>query len=185
MVLARPDAGSPSTLDPRMPTPPIRTATQDPIAPETKPDRAAGVRGLARLLDSAVGIPGTNLRFGLDALIGLVPGIGDMAGAALSGYIVLTAARLGAPRPVLLRMVLNVATDTVIGSVPLLGDLFDAGWRSNTRNTALLDKHLESPVEAKRASVAVVAGVAALLVLLAIGAVALTVAVLRLVGSLF
>jgi hypothetical protein len=163
----------------------MRTATRDPIAPERTPDRAAGVRALARLLDSAIGIPGTNLRFGLDALIGLVPGVGDMAGAALSGYIVLVAARLGTPKPVLLRMLLNVGIDTVIGSVPLLGDLFDAGWRSNTRNTALLERYLESPVEAKRGSVAVVAGVVALLVLLAAGAVALTVAVLRLVGSLF
>jgi len=167
------------------PTPPIRTATRDPIAPERTPDRAAGVRALARLLDSAIGIPGTNLRFGLDALIGLVPGVGDMAGAALSGYIVLAAARLGAPKPVLLRMLLNVAIDTGIGTVPLLGDLFDAGWRSNTRNTALLDRHLESPVEAKRASVGVIAGVVGLLALLAIGAVALTVAVLSLVGSAF
>ena len=168
-----------------MPTPPIRTATPDPTALSKTPDRAAGVRALARLLDSAVGIPGTNLRFGLDALIGLVPGVGDLAGAALSGYIVLAAARLGAPKPVLLRMVLNVGIDTVIGSVPLLGDLFDAGWRSNTRNTDLLDRYLESPVEAKRGSAALVAGVVALLVLLAVGAVALTVAVLRLVGSLF
>src|SRR5688500_6631225 len=183
MILAVQPAGPPSTLEPRMPTPPIRTATPAPIAPEKSPDSAAGVRAPARLLDSAVGIPGTNLRCGLDALIGLVPGVGDMAGAALSGYIVLAAARLGAPKAVLLRMVLNVAIDTGIGSVPLLGDLFDAGWRSNTRNTALLDRHLESPVEAKRASAAVIAGVVGVLALLAIGAVALTVAVLRLVAS--
>lgn len=155
----------------RMPTPPVQT------------DRAAGVRSLARLLDAAVGIPGTKIRFGLDALIGLVPGVGDLAGAAMSGYIVLTAARLGTPKPVLLRMVMNVAIDALIGAVPLIGDLFDVGWRANTRNTALIDKYLEAPVATKKSSIGVVAGVAALLVLVAIGAIALTVAVVRLVGA--
>src|SRR5688572_2743378 len=146
-----------------------------PTAARTDP--AAGVRGLARLLDSAIAIPGTNFRVGLDALIGLVPGLGDFAGAAMSGYIVLAAARLGAPKPVLFRMILNVAIDGIVGSVPVLGDLFDAGWRSNTRNTALLDRHLASPAEARKGSVGVMVGVAALLVLLAIGAVVLAIAV--------
>ena len=154
-----------------MPPPPVHT------------DRAAGIRSLARLLDSAVGIPGTNVRFGLDALIGLIPGVGDLAGAALSGYIVLGAARLGVPKPVLLRMVGNVALDSIIGSVPLLGDLFDVGWRANTRNTALLDRYLEAPAATRKGSLGVIAGVAALLILLAVGAVALTVAVVRLVGA--
>lgn len=147
-------------------------------------DPAANLRSLARLLDTAVTIPGTNIRFGLDALIGLVPGLGDMAGAAMSGYIVLAAARLGAPAPVLVRMVTNVAIDGVVGSVPLLGDLFDVGWRANIRNTDLLDRHLAEPTATRRASVGVVAGVVLALVLLAIGAVALTIAVLKGIGAL-
>jgi hypothetical protein len=153
-----------------------------PTAARTDP--AAGVRGLARLLDSAIAIPGTNFRVGLDALIGLVPGLGDFAGAAMSGYIVLAAARLGVPKPVLFRMIMNVAIDGVVGSVPVLGDVFDAGWRSNTRNTALLDRHLESPAETRKGSVGVMVGVAALLVLLAVGAVVLTIAVVRGIGAL-
>ena len=155
-----------------MTTPPVRT------------DPAANLRSLARLLDTAVTIPGTNIRFGLDALIGLVPGLGDMAGAAMSGYIVLAAARLGAPAPVLVRMVTNVAIDGVVGSVPLLGDLFDVGWRANIRNTDLLDRHLAEPAATRRASAGVVAGVVLALVLLAVGAVALTIAVLKGIGAL-
>ena len=135
-------------------------------------------------MDAAVTIPGTNIRFGLDALIGLVPGLGDMAGAAMSGYIVLAAARLGAPTPVLVRMVTNVAIDGVVGSVPLLGDLFDVGWRANIRNTDLLDRHLAAPAATRRASTGVVAGIVLLLVLLAVGAVALTIGVVKAIGAL-
>jgi hypothetical protein len=154
-------------------------------APVTvRTDPAATLRSLARLMDSAIAIPGTNIRLGLDALIGLVPGVGDLAGAAMSGYIVLASARLGAPPPVLIRMVGNIAVDGVIGSVPLLGDLFDVGWRANVRNTELLDRHLVEPAATKRGSVAVVAGIALLLVLVAAGAIALTIAVLRGIGSL-
>ena len=108
-------------------------------------ERAARVRRLARLLDDVVRIPGTRIRFGLDALIGLVPVAGDFAGTALSGYVILAAARLGTPPPVLLVMVFNVAVDTLIGSVPALGDLFDVGWKANVRNAALLDRHLGAP----------------------------------------
>lgn len=154
-----------------MTTPPVRT------------DPAANLRSLARLLDAAVTIPGTNIRFGLDSVIGLVPGLGDMAGAAMSGYIVLASARLGAPAPVLVRMVTNVAIDAVVGSVPLLGDVFDVGWRANIRNTDLLDRHLAAPAATRRASVGVVAGIVVLLVLLAVGAVALTIAVLKGIGA--
>ena len=163
------------TLPQRSSSPPGRPGPSDP---------AAGVRALARLLDSAVTVPGTKFRVGLDALIGLVPGVGDLAGAAMSGYIILAAARLGAPKTVLFRMILNVAVDSIVGAVPLLGDLFDAGWRANTRNTALLDRHLTAPAEAKRASLGVVIGVVALLVLLALGAAALTVGIVRAIGAL-
>ena len=111
---------------------------------------------LARVLDDAVAIPGTNVRFGLDALIGLVPGIGDVAGAAMAGYVVLAGVRLGAPTTVLLRMLLNIAIDTVVGSVPILGDLFDVGWRANVRNVALLQRHAADPGGTKAASRGVV-----------------------------
>lgn len=150
----------------------------------TTSGHAARVRRLARLLDTAVRVPGTNVRFGLDAALGLVPGVGDLAGAALSGYIVLAAVRLGAPAPVLVRMLLNVGVDTVAGSVPLLGDLFDVGWRANVRNAELLERHLASPAASRAASRWVVGGVAAGLALLAVVAVALTTVAVRAVGHL-
>lgn len=102
----------------------------------------AGVRRLAWLLDDLVRVPGTNMRFGLDAVLGLLPAGGDLAGGVLSAYTVVAAHRLGAGPSVIARMGLNIAIDTVLGAVPLIGDLFDAGWKANRRNIDLLDKHL-------------------------------------------
>lgn len=142
-------------------------------------DPAARVRALARTLDSAVRIPGTGITFGLDSVIGLVPGIGDVAGAFMSGYIVLVSARLGVPPVVVARMILNLGVDTVVGSVPLLGDLFDVGFRANMRNAALLDRHLAEPVATRRSSrMAVAAAIAGVVILGAVG-VALAVVAVR------
>ena len=118
----------------------------------SEPDPLGRARTMTRLLDSAIRVPGTRIRLGLDPLLGLIPGIGDLVGAALSGHLVLLAARLGAPRTVLMRMLANVAIDTVGGTVPVLGDLFDVGWKANTRNLALLEEHLGQPASAPRAS---------------------------------
>jgi hypothetical protein len=110
------------------------------------------LRRLGYLLDNSIPVPGTGFRFGLDAIIGLVPGVGDLASGALALYIVLEAARLGVPRPLLLRMGWNVAADTLVGSVPLLGDLFDAGYKANLRNIALVQRHMEQPGTSRKAS---------------------------------
>jgi hypothetical protein len=112
---------------------------------ETALAQLRGLTRVTRIMDGAITIPGTGIRVGLDPVLGLIPGLGDVAGAALSGYVVLTAARMGAPAPLVARMLANVALDTAVGSVPLLGDLFDAGWKSNTRNVALLERHLGQP----------------------------------------
>ena len=103
------------------------------------------VRRLAYWLDDRFRIPGTEIRVGLDSLIGLVPGVGDTATLLLSGYIVAEAWRLGVPRHLLARMAVNVGIDWVLGSIPLVGDLFDIGWKANTRNLALLRRHLGEP----------------------------------------
>jgi hypothetical protein len=100
------------------------------------------VNALAWLLDNSIPVPFVNYRIGVDALIGLVPGIGDMAGLLLSSYIVLQAARLGVPRATLMRMVINVALEGVVGVVPLVGDLFDATFKANARNVQLLNSAL-------------------------------------------
>lgn len=98
---------------------------------------------LAHLMDSAFLLPGINRRVGLDAVIGLVPIIGDIAGMAIASYIVYEAKRLGAPRWLVWRMMANVALDGAVGSVPLAGDLLDAAFKANRRNVRLLRRHLE------------------------------------------
>lgn len=113
--------------------------------------RRARVEALAWLLDSAIRLPG-GFRIGLDALIGLVPVVGDAAGALLSAYIVREAARLGAPPSLLLRMAFNVLLEGLVGAIPLLGDLFDAAWKANRRNAALLAAHLDNPAGTARSS---------------------------------
>ena len=101
------------------------------------------MRFVARLLDDSVRVPGTRLRVGLDPILGVVPGAGDAIAAALSVYIVLESARLGVPFLTLLRMIANVSLDFAVGSVPLLGTLFDAVWKANRRNLRLALSHLE------------------------------------------
>ncbi|QDT41931.1 hypothetical protein Pan241w_20110 [Gimesia alba] len=97
---------------------------------------------LTHFLDDAFKVPGTNLRIGWDTLIGIVPGLGDMISATLSGYLIYEAKQLGASRWVLARMIGNVALDSVLGAIPLLGDVFDAFFKSNRRNARLLKQHL-------------------------------------------
>jgi hypothetical protein len=111
--------------------------------PQSRAERIARLDALANLLDTAFVVPGTNIRFGFDAMIGLVPGIGDAITTAMSLYLVHEARQLGAPRRLIARMLANVALDGVVGAVPLLGDAFDVMWRANRRNMALLRKHLD------------------------------------------
>jgi hypothetical protein len=102
-------------------------------------------RGLARILDNAFEVPGTGFRIGLDPIIGLIPGVGDLLGSGFSAYILWLGARAGAPVPVLARMFVNVAIEMVVGTIPLIGDLFDAGWKANAKNVALLEEYLDYP----------------------------------------
>jgi hypothetical protein len=104
--------------------------------------RIARIDALATLLDTALVIPGTGVRLGLDALIGLFPVVGDIITTALSLFIVHEAYRLGAPGHVIARMLGNVTLDGVFGAVPLVGDAFDVLWRANRRNVRLLQKWL-------------------------------------------
>ncbi|CAN5143183.1 hypothetical protein BH09GEM1_BH09GEM1_19970 [soil metagenome] len=136
----------------------------------TSEARLARVRAIARTLDSALIIPGTSIRFGLDPIIGLVPGLGDLAGAACSGYIVIEGIRMGVSRAGVLRMIANVGIDTFVGSVPVLGDVFDAGWKANNRNVALIERHMASPSGTRTANrLVVLAAIVVLLLILAAG----------------
>ena len=99
---------------------------------------------LAWLLDNSIRVPGTRYHIGLDPLIGLVPGIGDAAGALLSMVIVSEAARLGLPASILARMGFNVALEVLIGSIPIIGDVFDMTWKANARNARLFERYATS-----------------------------------------
>ena len=104
----------------------------------------ARMEKLAWLLDGAVPVPGTKFRFGLDSIIGLIPGIGDAIGLLMGAAILYESVRVGAPRALVARMVGNSAIDTLGGLVPVVGDLFDVAFRSNKRNAALLMAHLDT-----------------------------------------
>ena len=101
----------------------------------------ARIRNLSVLMDSAFEIPIIKKRVGLDAIIGLVPGVGDAVGMLFSAYIIWEAAKLELPKSTLGMMVANVAIETIVGVIPLAGDLFDAAWKANMRNLKLIEKH--------------------------------------------
>ena len=101
------------------------------------------IRKLSRLMDTAIGIPGTKFRIGLDPIIGLVPGAGDIVDTAFSAYLIYLATRFNIPQKTLGKMIYNIGLEAVVGSVPLIGDIFDAFYKSNMRNLALLEAHLE------------------------------------------
>ena len=128
-------------------------------APLPGDDRTATLRRLTWLLDDAIRLP-LGLRVGLDALIGLVPGLGDVVGGAAALYGIGVAWRLGAPGVVLARMVVNASVDSLIGAIPLLGDLWDVGFASHRRNLAILEHWLEVPHAATRRSRWVLIGAA-------------------------
>ena len=113
-------------------------------------ERIERLRRITWWMDEGLRIPGTSIRIGLDPIIGLIPGAGDAVGAILAGTIVVEAARTGISRFTLLRMAGNIALDSAIGAVPVVGDLFDAGWKANKKNLALLQRHLDSPPTARR-----------------------------------
>jgi hypothetical protein len=139
------------------------------------PTRVNRLRRLAVLLDDSIHIPGTGFRVGLDALLGLLPGAGDLAGGAFSLYILLEAARMDVPRPLLVRMGTNLVIDVVVGAVPILGDLFDAGFKANMRNLALLEQHVNRPVASTRSSRRFAALLAVLVGCCVVGAIAMLV----------
>jgi hypothetical protein len=99
------------------------------------------IDSLAKLMDAQFRVPGTNMRFGLDGILGLIPGAGDMSTFAVSSYMLWIMARNGASGYVMARMVLNVVIDAIVGTIPVLGDLFDFAFKANMRNMRLMQQH--------------------------------------------
>ena len=102
------------------------------------------IRKLSRLMDTAIRIPGINFRIGLDPIIGLIPGAGDLIDTAFSAYLIYLATRFNLPRSIFGWMVFNIMLEAVLGTVPLIGDIFDAFYKSNIRNLKLLEEHLQA-----------------------------------------
>jgi hypothetical protein len=136
-------AAAVTTYDHEDPTRPI---------PENLPPGLRYYALLAQLFDQAFRVPGTSWRFGLDPLLGLIPGAGDLFGAAVGMYGVWLAGQLGAPSSVIARMLVNLFIDSAVGTIPLAGDLFDFGFKANTRNRVLLEAWLANPRGARRSS---------------------------------
>lgn len=134
--------------------------------------RTKRVRAVAKLLDNSISIPGTPWKIGFDPLIGLIPGIGDLIGAVMSGYIIVEAVRAEVSAFTLARMLVNVGIDTLLGAVPAVGDVFDAAWKSNTMNVALLERHLTATGDAppKRHNVLGLMVIALVVLVLIVGA---------------
>jgi len=116
----------------------------NPFAKLTREQRVARLEGLAKLLDVAFIVPGTNIRYGIDGLIGLIPVVGDVITTAISLWLVREARALGAPWHITARMLGNVALDGAVGIVPFVGDAFDVMFRANIRNVKMLRKWLDS-----------------------------------------
>jgi hypothetical protein len=160
-----------SRTNPKIIIPPSGAITASDVASRTK-----RVRVLARLLDSAITVPGTSWKIGFDPIIGLIPGIGDLIGAVMSGYIILEAVRADVPAVTLVRMLVNVGIDTLLGAVPAVGDVFDAAWKSNTMNVALLERYIAGTgnvpgsVPVKRRNVLGTIAIALLVLVLIVGA---------------
>jgi hypothetical protein len=141
-------------------------------------------RGLARYavisnaLDQAFRVPGTRFRFGLDAIIGLVPGAGDIVGALLGLYGVWVARQLGAPSSLLTRMLGNIAVDAVAGAVPIVGDLFDFAYKPHVRNLVLIEQWLLKPHDVRRRSRLMIVLIPVAVLAIVVGVIWLTVAAL-------
>lgn len=112
-------------------------------------DRFATAESFSRLLDTSVRLPG-GFRIGLDGVVGLVPGVGDAAMGLVSLWLLKEAHLEGLPRTALLRMGGNILIDTTLGAVPIVGDIFDFFWKSNTRNLRIIEKHRQKIAEAQK-----------------------------------
>lgn len=157
--------------------------TKQPVRVEESLER------LSWLMDDLVRIPGINWRFGLDALVGLIPGFGDTATSLVSFYILAAAVRYRVPKVTLLRMGLNIGIDYLVGSIPVVGDLFDAWWKSNQMNVELLSKRATvSAGEARQGKLSDWLFVSLMILMLAglaLGSAALSIYLLLLLGGQF
>jgi Domain of unknown function (DUF4112) len=151
----------------------------------TRSAKLEHIRHLSHLWDKAFAVPGTNFRFGLESIIGLLPVGGDFVGIILSGYILFHAFQFNLPKTLLVRMIFNVLLDGVVGSIPFLGDLFDTTWKANTKNVKLLEAHLLSPETTRKQDSKFLAILFGAVFFLGILLIALFIIMVRFISSLF
>ena len=145
------------------------------VKPSSKINKVNRIRRLSHLLDNAIPIPGTGYSIGIDPILGLVPGGGDTVAGALSAYIVIEAARMGLPPKVLWEMTGNILLDSILGIVPVLGDLFDVAWKANVRNIALLEKNLYIAPRNQKINLLFLMGLTLVLTVIVLGFATLTI----------
>ncbi|MEM7759220.1 MAG: DUF4112 domain-containing protein [Cyanobacteria bacterium P01_A01_bin.40] len=136
--------------------------------PVTQISKLSKLRRISRLLDNAITIPGTKISFGLDPILGLLPGGGDTLTGGIAAYIVVEAARMGVSRKVLWKMIGNILIDSFAGTIPVVGDLFDVGWKANVKNIELLEQHLDL-AESRKSDKLFLFGLIILLALIVLG----------------
>ncbi|MEM9508951.1 MAG: DUF4112 domain-containing protein [Cyanobacteria bacterium P01_E01_bin.35] len=139
----------------------------------TQISKLSKLRRISRLLDNAITIPGTKISFGLDPILGLLPGGGDTLTGGIAAYIVVEAARMGVSRQVLWKMVGNILIDSFAGTIPVVGDIFDVGWKANIKNIELLEQHLDL-AESSKSDKLFLFGLIILLALIVLGFAAIT-----------
>ena len=155
-------------------------SNSSPDLPQHTPHSALKrLRGISYLLDNAIAIPGLGYRIGLDPLVGLLPGGGDLMTGLISIYIVAEAARLGVPAATLGRMGLNILIELIFGTIPMVGDLFDVVWKANAQNVALLERHIRHPRPSGRVDKVFAILLIALLSALVIGIATVSVMIVR------
>jgi hypothetical protein len=148
--------------------PPLQEVDWEVLPPEEKRKRQGLeplFKWLALIMDEFLRVPGTNFRFGLDPLIGLVPGIGDTGSALVSAFALLRALRVGVPKILLARMSMNILINEIVGIVPIVGDAFSFWFKSNVRNYQIIKDHIDAPGTSRRSDWVFVIAVLALLFL--------------------
>lgn len=137
-----------------------------------KIDQNQNHRKVAKVLDDAFTLPGTKVKIGLDPIIGLVPGIGDVIGGVIGLYFLWEASRRKLPAVILIRMAFNIILEVAIGSIPVLGDIFDVSWKANRRNSDLIEKYSDEKTKTTILSTIIVWFIFLVTILLVIGIIA-------------
>jgi hypothetical protein len=149
----------------------MHTASRVPPGSTDRRRGLAEIEGLAWLLDNSIPVPGTGRRFGIDALIGFVPVVGDLVSGGIGLYVVWRGSRLGLPRVVVARMLANSIIDLAIGAIPFIGDAFDLWFKANIRNVALIRRYTTEPAASTAGTWAFFGGILAAVVIIAVGVV--------------